>query len=274
MLTGYVYRNKSLEKINSKKFEGFKDKMARFWIDYEDITKEEIDQLTDFIVLHPVTIEDLQEKDETTRIKYEPFDKYTFLSYAGIKKIEKDYVDPYFVYVLIGDNFIITFHKQDNNIISDLKNNTKLLKINLFKGVDHLFHKLLDKEINLYYPVIENLETNIEKADKKILINEEEELNNLFDKKSINSDLRKTITSTSYMVLRIIKSSESYIKKETIIYFRDIYDDLVRMNQTLQSSKEQISTIILENNSRISSNMNETMKVLTIIATIMMPLTL
>ena len=275
MLRGYIYRNKELFNVDSKSFNGFKDQRAKFWLDYSEESPDQINKISEFINLHPVTIEDLQGDEENTRTKYEEFNDYTFIVYAGVKKVNKDYIDRHIIYFLISKNFIVTVHKEDNKIIENLKDNKKKLKFLLSKGVDYLLHHLIDNEIDLYYPIVEKIEKNIEKADKDILIrHNDKDLDILFDIKSLNNELRSLIVPTTRMIARIIKPSNDHVRKEVMIYFRDVIDNLIRINESLQSSNDQITAIISERNTILSSNMNDIMKVLTIIATIMMPLTL
>ncbi len=274
MFDGYIYRNKELMRIDFKKFKGFNYIKTRFWLDYNNPSAEDIIKISEFVKLHPVTIEDLQSKEETSRIKYEDFDDYSYIVYSGIKNISKDDVEMYTVYFIIGNRFLITLHK-NNQIINNLKKNEKRTKFLLSKGADYLLHYIIDHEIDLYYPIVEDHEKNIEKLDKDILKNrDKKKLDDLFDTKVINSELKSMVVSTGRMVSRMTKPSNPYIREEVIIYFKDVLDNLLIINDSLQSAKEQIATTISEHNTMLSSNMNEAIKVLTIIATIMMPLTL
>ncbi len=274
MFEGYTYKDKELGKIDLKNFNGFNVKKVRFWLDYNNPSTDQIIKIKEFVELHPVTIEDLQGKEETTRIKYEEFDDYSFIVYTGIKKISKDDLELYTVYFIVGKRFLITVHK-DNKIINDLKKNNRRKKFLLSRGTDYLLHYLIDQEIDLYYPIVENHEKELERLDKDILKSrDKKKLDDLFDKKVINSELKSMVVSTGRMISKMTKPSNRYIREEVIIYFKDVLDNILIINDSLQTSKEQIATTISEHNTTLSSNMNEAIKVLTIIATIMMPLTL
>ncbi len=276
MFKGYIYRNREVSGFDKDDFKGFNNPGMKFWLDYEGgISLEQMKKFRDFIKLHPVTIEDLKGKEEKTRIKYESFDYYTFVVYTGIKKIAKDEIETYTIYFLVGKNFIITVHDEKNDIIERLKNSRKKLELLLSKGVDYVFHHIIDQEVDLFYPIVESLEKDIDEADNKILKeHEKKELDVLFDKKIINNELMSIVAPTGHMILRIIKPDNDFITEGSMIYFRDVYDNLVKINKSLRSSKDQMSAIITEHNAMSSSNLNQIMKVLTIIATIMMPLTL
>ena len=271
----YVSKNKEVSSINLNELGSLANRKSQYWLDFENISKEDIEKIKTFIKLHPITIEDLQEEGEEARIKYEQFDDYTFIVFSGIKKITKDEIEPYVLKFIIGKNFIITVHKENMNTINSISSNKKRLTNLMSKGVDYLLYRLIDLEVDLYYPIVEKLEKKIEKADKKILVEKDEsELDTLFDIKSINNEIKDLIVPTGRTVLKILKPSNDYIRGEVMIYFRDVYDNIVMINEDLQGIKEQIAGIISERNALLSSNMNQVMKVLTIIATIMMPLTL
>jgi magnesium transporter len=271
----YVSKNKEVSSINLNELGSLANRKSQYWLDFENISKEDIEKIKTLIKLHPITIEDLQEEGEEARIKYEQFDDYTFIVFSGIKKITKDEIEPYVLKFIIGKNFIITVHKENMNTINSISSNKKRLTNLMSKGVDYLLYRLIDLEVDLYYPIVEKLEKKIEKADKKILVEKDEsELDTLFDIKSINNEIKDLIVPTGRTVLKILKPSNDYIRGEVMIYFRDVYDNIVMINEDLQGIKEQIAGIISERNALLSSNMNQVMKVLTIIATIMMPLTL
>ncbi|TKJ16909.1 hypothetical protein CEE44_00025 [Candidatus Woesearchaeota archaeon B3_Woes] len=274
MFEGYTYKDKELGKIDLKNFKGFNVKKIKFWLDFNNPSEEDIKKISEFVELHPITIEDLKDEEETTRIKYEEFDDYSFIVYTGIKKISKDDLELYTVYFIVGKRFLITLHK-DNKIINDLKKRDRRKKFLLSRGTDYLLHYFIDKEIDLYYPIVENHEKAIEKLDKDILKSrDKKKLDDLFDKKVINSELKSLIVSSGRMMSRVTKPSNRDIREEVVIYFKDVLDNLLIINDSLQTTKEQIAATISEHNTLLSSNMNEAIKVLTIIATIMMPLTL
>jgi magnesium transporter len=271
----YVFKDKEISSINHQEISSFTNRRPRYWLDFENISKDEIKKIKSLVELHPITIEDLQEEGEEARIKYEQFDDYTFIVFSGIRKITKDEIEPYVLKFIIGKNFIITVHKEKSNIIDSLSSNKRKLRNLMFKGVDYLLYSLIDQEVDLYYPIVEKLEKKVEKAEKKILIEKDEsELDILFDIKSINNEIKDLIVPNGRIILKILKPSNDYIREEAMIYFRDVYDNIVMINEDIQGIKEQIAGIISERNAILSSNMNQVMKVLTIIATIMLPLTL
>ena len=157
MFNGYICKNKDVSPLSLKDLKSFTDRKTKFWLDFKDITQEQINKITKFIELHPVTIEDLKGEEETTRIKYEQFDDYTFIVLSGIKKTTKDTVEEYIVYYIVGKNFLITVHKEDNKIIEDLKNKKRKLSYILSNGADYLLHYLIDQEVDVFYPIVENL---------------------------------------------------------------------------------------------------------------------
>tara|TARA_Y100000310_G_C20520626_1_gene733485 strand:- start:92 stop:1051 length:960 start_codon:yes stop_codon:yes gene_type:complete len=271
----YVFKDQEVSSINPKEIDSLANRRLRYWLDFENISKGDIEKIKNLVGLHPITIEDLQEEAEESRIKYEQFDDYTFIVFSGIKKVAKDEIEPYILKFIIGKNFIITVHKEKSNTIESLSANKRRLKNLLFRGVDYLLYSLLDNEVDLYYPIVEKLEKQAEKAEKSILIEKDEsELDSLFDIKAINNEIKDLIVPTGRIILKILKPSNDYIREDVMIYFRDIYDNIVTLNEDIHGIKDQITGIISEHNAVLSANMNQVMKVLTIIATIMLPLTL
>ena len=158
----YVSKNKEVSSINLNELGSLANRKSQYWLDFENISKEDIEKIKTLIKLHPITIEDLQEEGEEARIKYEQFDDYTFIVFSGIKKITKDEIEPYVLKFIIGKNFIITVHKENMNTINSISSNKKRLTNLMSKGVDYLLYRLIDLEVDLYYPIVEKLE---KKAD-------------------------------------------------------------------------------------------------------------
>ena len=138
-----------IKKIDVKNLELVKDK--KLWVDITSITKEEEMLIQHTFDLHPLTSEDLY--NSNIRIKVEEFSNYLFCIFYGVQKTKNiDLVELDFI---LGENFLITNHKKEINSYTELKNNKEKFE-NLFKkGLDFLFHKLLDTEIDNYFPVLE-----------------------------------------------------------------------------------------------------------------------
>ncbi len=241
----------------------------RLWIDVTNITKEEEGLLKTSFSLHSLTAEDLL--NQGTRIKVEEFSDYLFCVFYGIKKeksIELQELD-----FIIGKDFIISSHKKEIATFTELKKNPERLAGLFEKGADFIFHYLLDKEIDNFFPVLEEIDDQIEDIEEEVTKKVRSELLQKVHKmKRTIVLIKKTALPQREKISFLAKNDYRFISKKSIPYFRDIYDHAIRVSDSIDNYREAISGTFDAYMSAVSNNMNEVMKTLSIIATIALPL--
>ncbi|HRZ19442.1 MAG TPA: magnesium/cobalt transporter CorA [Methanofastidiosum sp.] len=244
----------------------------KLWIDLVDTTQDEIAKLGSIFDLHPVTVEDLA--DEGTRVKIEIFDNYNFIVLYNLCMEER--LIRYEYDVVIGENFIITKDTSgDAKLFGKLRNDDKALSKILGKGPDFLLHMVMDKVIDNYFKIIETLDVTIEKIEEELFETGSKEcLLKVIDLKKDVSLFKRIVVSEREELLGLLRKESLFVTDETKIYFRDNYDSIISIFDSLDSMKDSLIGIQDTYLSYTSNRLNEIMKVLTIIATIMMPLTL
>jgi magnesium transporter len=255
--------------IKKAEFSNLK-KLLRFpvWVDCTNITKEESENLRKEFGLHSLTTEDLY--NSNTRIKIEEFSEYLFSVFYNINEqhelMEMDFI--------IGKNFLITNHKKPIETFETLKKDEEKLSLLFKKGLDFLFHRLLDKEIDEYFTAIEKLEDNIEQLEEAAINRARPELlSRILKLKRMVVHIKRVTTTQRDKTGLLAKSNYKQISKRAEPYFRDIYDHAIRVSDIIDNNRESIGNAFDVYMSTMSNNMNEVMKVLSIIATIALPLT-
>jgi magnesium transporter len=265
-----LYKNKieeiSVKKINPKQ-------KNTLWVDFESPSQDEIDSIKNLFNIHPTTEEDMLLSH--TRIKYEEFEENTFVVFKGVSHLQTTETETYNLSFIIGENFIITSHIGKNETIEYLISNSKKVETLMKKGKDHVFHYILDKEIDKYMRIKNGLSEEFKKTEKKFVTNmDKDTLEELFEKEMILLELRQLMESATDLCLNLIKPTDNYINNELIPYFRDIYDHSFKTTDSLKSMLGRINGMRNSYQSIISNKMNETMRTLTIIMAIMMPMTI
>ncbi len=267
MIEGFVYRD-SLVRLLPEELHT----SETLWIDCKEPSDEDIHRITALAKLHPLTVEDIKSKE--TRIKYEEFGHYTLIVHKVCEEHRYHHSDDV-IFFIIGDRMLITIHKYEVETINSLKINGDKLSSLVQKGVDYILHAILDHEIDLYFPLVERLYDTIGKIDVSIYRNPtEQNINKMFKEKRKVIDLKKTINPTLDVVSRLTKPSDNFIRNELNLYFRDVHDHVARINDILTNCNDQIATTVNERLSISSSKMNQVMQTLTVVATIMMTLTM
>jgi magnesium transporter len=243
------------------------------WIDLQSPTQEEVNSIKEIFQIHPTTEEDITLNH--TRIKYEEFEENTLIVFKGIEHLEPLETETYNISFLLGENFLITSHLEKNETIDYLISNLKKTESLLKKGKDHIFHYILDKEVDKYMRIKTGILEEFKKTEKKFMKNPSKEvLEEIFEKEMIILEDRQIMESLTDMMLNLTKPTDNYISNELIPYFRDVYDHAFKTTESLKSMLGRINGMRNSYQSIISNKINETMRILTLIMAIMMPMTI
>lgn len=252
----------------------------KIWVDIYNYSLEENTHiLKDVFNFHPLVIEDSLKylgENEVHHPKIDDFNEYMFIVFNGLSAVQGTFsYDLFSMSCFLGHNFLVTIHneKDENTVL----NNTKsVLAVSSFKkGPDYILNLILDEIVDRYYPLLDNLEDEID--DVELLIFKEMPSNKiLFRILNIKKELIKLRRISSYqkeVLFKLSRGDSKLISSEESVYYRNVYDHLVRVSDTTESYKDYAAGMLDSYLSIVNNKMNEVMKFLTIIATIILPLT-
>jgi magnesium transporter len=253
----------------------FKDTPTVTWINIDGIHDVEvIEKIGKHFNLHPLLMEDIANTDQ--RPKMEDFCDHIFvvlrmLEYDEVKKnIKSEQIS-----LVIGSNFLISFQESTGDIFNPLRERIKTGKGRVRKtGADYLAYSLIDAIVDNYFIILEKLGERIEEIEEKLVTNPTPEtLKIIHELKSDMIFLRKSVWPLREVISGLQRMESPIIKESTAVYFRDVYDHTIQVMDTVETFRDMLSGMLDIYLSSISNKMNEIMKVLTIIATIFIPLT-
>jgi magnesium transporter len=257
--------------------EALKDARSLLWIDMNDLDDNDIDVLTMVFNIHPLTTEDFIMPN--ARPKIEKFANYIYLIMFALEtgnggnktgKVNMHELD-----CCIGRNFLITFHVSSITPLAMCKERVKKLSPTIMNGPDMLLYSILDACVDSYTPVINEFDNMVdEMSDSLFKQSDQSTLRKIYDLKNSIIQLRRMIGPQADVIALIERGDFPFIAKENIMYFRNIYDNLARLHDAVGASRDVITGAMEAYVSIVSNRMNEVMKTLTVITTIMMPLTL
>jgi magnesium transporter len=255
--------------------EAFKDPASLLWLDIRDIDDIDIDILSETFNLHPLTIEDFIMAN--ARPKVENFNEYLFLVVFSIvsRDPEKGRIVTAEFDCCLGKNFLITTHSMNNGPLESLKERIRKQSPLIKNGGDFLLYSIIDAFVDGYFPIINAFDNMVdEMSDELFKDPSNETLRKIFNLKNEIMHLRRTIGPHADIMALLARGDFLQISKANTIYFRNIHDNLVRMNDIVGTSRDIVTGAMEAYVSVVSNRLNEIMKTLTVIATIMMPLTL
>jgi len=252
-----------------------KEERSILWIDIFDIEDSDIDFLTSVFNLHPLTLEDFIMPN--ARPKIEKFRDYLFLVMFSLESLNgngKGAIKTTELDFCLGKNFLITFHECPVNSLNLCKDRIRKQSPMMQHGADMLLYSILDSCVDSYLPVIGEFDNLVDAmTDELFKEPSNETLKKIYLLKNQILHLRRTIGPQADVISLLGRGDFEFVTPSTLIYFRNVYDNLVRLNDVVGTSRDIIAGAMEAYVSIVSNRLNEIMKTLTVIATIMMPLT-
>ena len=244
------------------------------WINIDGLQKTDvIKKVGKEFDLHPLVLEDIANTGQ--RPKIEDFTNYIFAVLKMIHYIKGE-IRTEQISLLFGSNWILSFQENEDDPFEPIRERLRLDKTRIRKmGADYLIYSLIDSVVDNYFVVLEKIGEKIEEIEEELITNPvPETLQNLHNLKREMILLRKSVWPLREVISRLERWESKLISKSTDIFFRDVYDHTIQVIDAIESFRDMLSGMLDIYLSSVSNRMNEVMKVLTIIATIFIPLTL
>ena len=268
-----------------------KDKPTVTWINVDGIHQIEIlEKLGNCFGLHPLVLEDILNTDQ--RPKIEDYNDYIYIVLKMLYYKENNPLSPPFskggigvfsdgitieqISLIIGRNFVISFQEGiEGDVFNSVRERIRNDKGRIRKmGSDYLAYSLIDAIVDNYFIILEKIGDKIELLEEKLVTDPTQEtLHIIHNLKREMIFLRKSVWPLREVVSGMERGESPLIKESTRVYLRDVYDHTIQVIDTIETFRDMVSGMLDIYLSSISNRLNAVMKVLTIIATIFMPLT-
>lgn len=227
--------------------------------------------------LHPLIQEDIVSVSQ--RPKAESYNGHIFIVLRMLKYKNDDHgggvIQTEQVSLVLGENYLLSFQESDDPIFEPVLKRLESATTRLRRyGPDYLAYALIDTVVDHYFHVLDQIGDSIERVEELILENPGQE--HLHTIHTLRRDLiffRKSVWSLRDAINSLIRDDLRLISPEVKIFLRDVYDHIVHVIDSLETNREMVFGLFDMYMSGLSNRMNEVMKVLTIIATIFIPLT-
>lgn len=225
--------------------------------------------------LHPLTLEDILNTDQ--RPKFEDYGNYIFIVLKTFhdNQNQKSEITPEQISIIVGPTFVLSFQERDTDIFKPVIDRIRSGKGRLRKsGADYLAYSLIDTVVDNYFSLLEKLGDKIDRVEESLVKNPStENLQAIQHLKREMIFLRKSVWPLRETIGGLERTESKLIQKSTVIFLKDVYDHTIQVIDTIETFRDMLSSMLDIYLSSISNRMNEIIKVLTIIATIFMPLT-
>ncbi len=252
------------------------------WLDFIEPTKEELAFLIEPLGIDPLSIEDSLDENQIPKIDDYPHSTFILFNAFSYNNRTLTILE---VDAFIGENFLITVSRRDAKgqpILKGIERTCELDIENTRQGPAFLLHVILDRVVDQKFLTIEALEEEIDVAEEGILDNLTRF--NPADLLHLRRDLlavRKSLFHEREILVKICRKDCPFIGERAVYFYRDIYDHLTKFFELAESSREIVTSLVemylsMQNNqmTKVANETNQTVRRLTFITTVFMPLTL
>jgi magnesium transporter len=253
----------------------YKDTPSVSWINIDGVHQVDIiEKLGDHFVLHPLLQEDVVNTQQ--RPKLDEFDDHLFIVLRMFcVNEEENELEAEQISFIVGANFVISFQERQGDVLEQVRERLRNGKGRIRKkGSDYLTYCLIDAIVDSYYTILETFGEHIESLQEELVSDpKREDLQIIQDLKRDMLFIRKSVWPLREVIGGLVRSESPLIKQDVLVYIRDVYDHVIQAIDTIETYRDMLSALLDIYLSSVGNRMNEVMKVLTIIATIFIPMT-
>jgi len=276
MIHSIYYLNKTINKDLSldEIREAYHSKRGVLWVDLSETDYSESEKiLLNLFGFHPLAVSDALDENHIPRV--DDWGDYLYLVLHSIifnldsdEPIKTNELD-----VFLGKHFLVTYQSNPIPVVDKVRQTIERDPRFLQRGADHLFYKLADDLVADAMPVVDLMDDTIDTIEDEIFTSTNQKLlERIFRIKRSLMHLRRILMPQREVFNKLARGDDHVIDIEERVFFRDIYDHLVRLFDITEGLRDLISGALETNLSVINNRMNDVMKTLTIITTLFMPI--
>ena len=249
------------------------DKGLHLWVDLEAPTEEETKKiLEEVFAFHPLAIEDCLTVSE--RPKVDEYETYLFIvihavDYTrGTQEFQTTELN-----IFMGKEFLVTFHRDPLRSVTATVDRVLKNSASIARAPDRLAHTILDSLFENYRPVLDELSAEIGELEEKVLVSASVDiLSDVLKVRTEVQSLRQIIVPQRDIIARFARGELSFIRAHLVPYYRDLYDQLARINDLAEGYRESLNNVLQIHLNLQQTQVNQVIKVLTVLATLARPI--
>jgi magnesium transporter len=250
-----------------------KDRRGLLWVDFSGETPEASLPILESFNFHPLAIDDALQEIHSPKV--DDWDEYLYivLNYMMVDPQNWEaLIDELDIFV--GRNYIVTHHDQPMDFVEEVWDLYQRDSRQAHEGADHLLYRLADNLVTHYMPVVEKVDEALDEIEDQVFDRPSPTtLQKLFTLKRLLLTMRRVTLPQREVLNKLARDDFRVIDPHDRIFFRDIYDHLVRIHDLNESLRDLVGSVLDTYLSVVNNRMNEVMKTLTIITTLFMPIT-
>jgi magnesium transporter len=249
------------------------DRPGLLWLDLDDPQSKSLDELAAQYGFHELAIEDCRHPIQRAKLDY--YDGHAFVIINSTHYTETPcQVRLRELAAFIGRDYIVTVHYGQSLSIDEVQRRLAS-SAHRYGRPDQVLHAVIDIVVDRYLPTLESMGDTIDRIEDELLVDPSaHHLETIFDLKRGLLQFRRAVSSQRELLNIIIRDETPIISPDMRLYFRDVYDHTVRANEMVETYRDLVTGGLDIYLTQMANRTNDTVKGLTILATIMLPLTL
>ena len=248
------------------------DRPGFLWLDLEDPNSPVLDEIASQYGFHELAVEDCRHQIQLAKVDH--YDGYAFIVVHTTQYTEKPCdIDIREIDIFIGPAYLISVHHGPSMAVNEIHKRLETNGSRLTRP-DHVLHAIVDVVVDRYLPTLDHIGDTIDEVQDKLLVAPDASLlETIFVLKRGLLQFRRAATSQRELLNALIRDETHLIHRDMRIYFRDVYDHAVRALDLLETYRDLLTGGLDIYLTQMANRTNDVVKALTILATIMLPLT-
>ncbi|MFL5530035.1 MAG: magnesium/cobalt transporter CorA [Gemmatimonadaceae bacterium] len=244
------------------------------WVDIDTRASDKVAMLKEVFRFHPLAVEEAV--NPQSRVKLEEFDRYVLLIVRTVAFREAT-DDPYDLDTVnlsffLGKNYLVTVHGPDTNPVDSTRELLQRKPELATHGPAKLMHAIVDQAVDAYFPIIDKLDEFMDSLEERIYgAFDQDALREVFAVKRLVLTLRRHLAPERDALSVLTNRPSTLLSPETQVYFRDIYDHVLRIYDSLETYRELLGSTMDSYLTQVSNRLGMATKTLGVVATVTLP---
>jgi magnesium transporter len=251
-----------------------RESSGTLWVDIDSTSHQQLALLEKVFNFHPLAIEDVL--NPVSRPKVEQYDGYLFVTLRVVRFCD-DTADPYDLetanlYLFLGTNYVVTAHAGNSPTVDQVSEVAVRTPDVVGRGAARLAHQITDAAVDAFFPVVDRIDEFLDSLEERVFASfDEAALRDIFAVKRMILSLRRYLSPQREIFNVLANRPSPLLPGEAPLYFRDVYDHLLRINDSLDTYRDLLSSTMESYLSQVSNRLNLVTKGLTVVATLSVP---